>query len=50
MIPEAFVNYFVEMDVLEDYLPVAQNGYDGIIAITDIKTFLEDKRAQGFEA
>jgi len=50
VIPEAFVNYFVEMDVLEDYLPVAQNGYDGIIAITDIKTFLEDKRAQGFEA
>ena len=37
------------MDMLEDYLPVAQNGYDGIIAITDIKVFLDTTRAEGFE-
>lgn len=49
VIPEAFVNYFVEMDMLEDYIPVAQNGYDGIIAITDIKVFLDNVRAEGFE-
>tara|TARA_R110002110_G_scaffold127916_3_gene307253 strand:+ start:1417 stop:2688 length:1272 start_codon:yes stop_codon:yes gene_type:complete len=50
VIPQAFVNYFAEMDMLEDYLPVAQNGYDGVIAITDIKVFLDSKRPEGFEA
>jgi acetylornithine deacetylase/succinyl-diaminopimelate desuccinylase-like protein len=41
VIPDAFVNYYVEMDILEDYLPVAQNGYDGVISVSDIKTYIK---------
>ena len=41
VIPDAFVNYYVEMDILEDYLPVAQNGYDGVISISDIQTYIK---------
>lgn len=41
VIPDAFVNYYHEIDIIEDYLPVAQNKYDGIIAVEDIKEYLK---------
>jgi len=54
VIPDAFVNYYVEMDILEDYLPVAQNGYDGVISVSDIKAYIKGWKVledgEGFEA
>jgi hypothetical protein len=41
VIPEAFVNYYGEIDIIEDYIPVAQNGYDAVISINDIKEYLK---------
>ena len=41
VIPSAFVNYYVEIDIMEDYIPVAQNDYDAVIAVSDIKDYLK---------
>ena len=41
VIPDGYVRYFVELDILEDYMPVAQNNYDAVIALSDIKVYLK---------
>tara|TARA_Y100001963_G_scaffold131800_1_gene189604 strand:- start:570 stop:1877 length:1308 start_codon:yes stop_codon:yes gene_type:complete len=41
VIPNAYVNYYVEIDILEDYMPVSQNDYDAVIAIADLKQYLK---------
>ena len=41
VIPNGFVTYYVECDMLEDYVPVSQNNYDAVIAIADIKDYLK---------
>ena len=39
VIPEAFTLYYLEMSIIQDYMPVSQNGYDGIISIKDLEAF-----------
>jgi hypothetical protein len=41
VIPNGFVSYFVECDILEDYVPVLQNNYDAVISMSDIQTYLD---------
>jgi hypothetical protein len=41
VIPDGFVNYFVEIDIIEDYLPVEQQSYDAIISVKDIRAYIQ---------
>lgn len=41
VIPNGFVSYFVECDILEDYVPILQNNYDAVISMSDIQTYLD---------
>jgi len=39
VIPDAFANYYLELDILEDYLSISQNDYDAVIPISELKAF-----------
>ena len=42
VVPNAFTLYYVEIAVIEDYVPVSQNDMDAIISIKNLQAFVDE--------
>jgi len=50
VISDAFTLYYMEMAIIEDYMPLQQQDFDAVVSIKALESYIEDKHMKDFDA